>query len=682
MATSYNPQAGKNALTGQGMSYQNPIGGGGSTSGSSGVTYYNKNGGSTSHSHSHNNGYVKQTPQGGVSVAPQDILQTNQNNARNLVKQNLDNAREANQRDGSSVISNTQKETSWWGKANEFVARYTTKPVFSFISKSGIDLTSSKQQGQFAPSLLGVGPFGFKPKAYTEFYGGVQSGVFTKVRDKPLTVGAEIGAGYVGGALFEGLSIGATTLSPALGTGVKAVGLVGGGVSTGLYGYGKIKEVSLEPDYTKKGNIIGGALVDTSAIGYGFAGGIKGGQKFSGYLSSIGRNEIPLVKLTKPEILSGEERFPTIPKSRQLGAFQTGSYGSYKQPVELTGGKQGAFHTTQFRFYGKDNIMPKSGTSELEGLYGSPYISPNFAKISGSGDMGIFPKIKALFEPSGKPGVALLKPKGFREVEYGISKSPVFEGQKPIGKGNFAFFKQPPKQGFADVPLMKTEAEAIFRPGAGSYKFESGKYYTKINDVRVPIDVFSYGGKGGTSTIGSISSSRGGYNLPKDFGYSGSSGLVSIPFISSIGKSGSYKSPNYSSPSSSGFSIPSSPLSNNISSYPSTPSKPIYPSVPSYPSTPSKPIYPSVPSYPSTPSYPSIMPPSYPSDKSMSGFSIPTKRKKGRKSPFDIAPSFTGIIANVKQKGTLKVSRNLGVTPFQIRGIKTGKGAYYKLTDL
>jgi hypothetical protein len=69
---------------------------------------------------------------------------------------------------------------------------------------------------------------------------------------------------------------------------------------------------------------------------------------------------------------------------------------------------------------------------------------------------------------------------------------------------------------------------------------------------------------------------------------------------------------------------------------------------------------------------------------SLGGYAAPIKKTRGKKSPFDIAPSFTGIIENIKMTSPLKVSRSLGVTPFQTRGLLTGKkrkGAYFKLVD-
>jgi hypothetical protein len=72
----------------------------------------------------------------------------------------------------------------------------------------------------------------------------------------------------------------------------------------------------------------------------------------------------------------------------------------------------------------------------------------------------------------------------------------------------------------------------------------------------------------------------------------------------------------------------------------------------------------------------------------LGGFALPTRRKRGRVSGFDIAPSFTGIVENIKMTSPIKVSRSFGVTPFQTRGLyqtksgKPGKGSYFKLTDI
>jgi hypothetical protein len=68
---------------------------------------------------------------------------------------------------------------------------------------------------------------------------------------------------------------------------------------------------------------------------------------------------------------------------------------------------------------------------------------------------------------------------------------------------------------------------------------------------------------------------------------------------------------------------------------------------------------------------------------SLGGFALPNIRTRGRKNTFNITPSFTGIVANIKQKGTLKLSKEFGLLPGQVRGVQTAKTskAYYELVD-
>lgn len=578
-------------------------------------------------------------------------------------------------------------DNSFFGKANRFVAKYTTEPFFSTLEKYNVNLTSSKFTSQFAPSLLGVGPIGLGSSQMKELSGGITAGIFKEVREKPATTAATFGAGYGVGLGFKGVSIGAAKIAPKLSSGINILGYGTGAALTGIYGVQKGSQVYSAQGFSSKGEIIGSALVETSAAGLGFSKGVKGAQQLTGFASTFGRKEIPFEKLTQPEVLRGELSFPEVPKSEQLTAFKTGSYKGFTQPIELTGGKQGAFHTTPAKFFDKQ-ITPKAGTSELEGLYGSLYISPNFAKLGGSSVKSqFFAKLKGLAQPSGVPAVAFLKPQGFRYSPYELVGSPVFEGQKPTS-GKFASFKMPAKEGFADVPLMKNEVEAVFRQGAGSYNLESKNFYTRINGIRVGIDTFSYNGKGGTNTLGRITKEKGGYSLPKEnivsskaFG----SGLVvasslpssKLPYsysLLSYKKSGSNSYP--SSPKGSSFSLPSYPKSNR-------------PSIPSYPKSSSFSPSSSYKSGPfSLPSYPtsSSMMKSYSSYKSndLSGLSLPKMLTRGRKVKSDIAPSFTAIVGDYEISAPIKVSKKFGVTPFQLRGLKSKKfkgKVYFKEVD-
>lgn len=73
---------------------------------------------------------------------------------------------------------------------------------------------------------------------------------------------------------------------------------------------------------------------------------------------------------------------------------------------------------------------------------------------------------------------------------------------------------------------------------------------------------------------------------------------------------------------------------------------------------------------------------------SLGGFALPKPKNRGRKASYDIAPSFTAIVENIKMTSPLKISSKVGVTPFQTRGLlvtkkgKPGKGPYFRFTDL
>jgi len=227
--------------------------------------------------------------------------------------------------------------------------------------------------------------------------------------------------------------------------------------------------------------------------------------------------------------------------SKHLKMFQENIYTEF-------GDKPGAFHTTGQTFWGQ-RLTPHPGTSELPGTYGSTEISVPFARISGSGKTRWFPRISDIFSPQNKPGVAYLKPKGFRYSP--AVKDTAFSGKT----AEFPYkFINPAKPGYADVPLIKAEIEAVFRPEAGTYGLESTKYYTKIKGVRVPIDVFGYTSTP-TTTPQFVSGKYGGYKTQPIIDPTvGITSKVSIPSITY-----SYGKPSYR------YSAPSGPaLSSSI----------------------------------------------------------------------------------------------------------------------
>ncbi|MHA1880882.1 MAG: hypothetical protein ACTSYG_10850 [Candidatus Heimdallarchaeota archaeon] len=432
--------------------------------------------------------------------------------------------------------------------AESYVSEKVTTPLFNVISEStkkafGVDVLSREFLITSAPSLIGIGPIGisFGSKRLKEiniigkqFRGEAGYTALQDIRTKPIRQVVTGAAVSFGASALVG---GASALSPTIGT-ISKVGVGTAGIGLGgYYIYGTGKKVLSSQSLSEAAGVVGVSIKEILFFAAGSRLGIKAFEMGSGWWRTRGRVEIPLERLTQPEVITGKKTFPTAPTRAHFEIFKEGKAG-----VSL-GEPAGAFHTTPLKFWGKA-ITPETGTSELSGLYGSAYLSPYFSGLKSTG--GAY-KLFGL-GVGGKPGVAYLEPLGFRISRFSWKNVPQFTGQKAIG-GKYAWWQIPPKEGVADIPLMKTELEAVFRPGTGVYEFQSGKYYTTIEGVRVPIDVFKYGKEGGriTTQTGEVSlrGGAGSYSLPTSTG----SFISATQFIGAgAGKisSKSYTSTSYS----------------------------------------------------------------------------------------------------------------------------------------
>lgn len=315
----------------------------------------------------------------------------------------------------------------------------------------------------------------------TEFAGGFVGLTLQDIKDNPIQnlalvgLGAGIGAGV--GVVAKGVTL-IPKVGSLLSTGVKTATVGYGLYTTAEMGINTYQRMGAETDYYKKGGILGITLKDIGLVAWGFNKGTEGYKKIEGYVTTRGRTFLE----TQQGI------YPQAPASKHLELFQ-------KNIIKELGEKPGSFHTTSSKFWKDSKIIPTSGTSELSGFYGSTKVSTSFSRIQGSGataETNWFKGIKDYLQPSTSPGIAYLKPKGFRNVEIGFSKIKQFEGQKFIKGKGYAYYKTPAKAGFMDVPGIKTEIEAIARTKAGSYSLENAKYYTEIKGVRVSVDTFNY----------------------------------------------------------------------------------------------------------------------------------------------------------------------------------------------
>lgn len=413
------------------------------------------------------------------------------------------------------------KAQYYYGKAKERIYEPTiTTEVFDFAEGLiGARLTGregaetfyqvQKAKEYVMPSVFGLTEQLIVPKVKEtrqRFSAGLVAGGLGYVKEKPMEAVALAGVGYGLGFVVKGvgwgISAGISKLYAPLGTiagKTAGIGLIAGStLLTGGAVYKVGREVSLTETPEEAGMLIAERGIQFGSLGFGIAKGMKGFDVVKGRVITRGRKEL----------IVEQAEYPTAPTKKHLKMFRESIY------PEL-GTEPGAFHVTPGKFW-KKMITPAPGTSELGGLYGAPIISTPFAGISGSGTQAFSWSVPDL---SLSPAVAYLKPTGFRYSPYKWSPTPAFAGQKAVGGKYGAFIKQA-KPGIADVPGMKTEVEAIFRPEAGQYVFEAGKYYTTIKDVRVPIDVFGYVGEAGTAgmvSAGAKTYTLSSYALPETY---------------------------------------------------------------------------------------------------------------------------------------------------------------------
>ena len=406
---------------------------------------------------------------------------------------------------GLTGEANIKPKQSIFEKSDSVLTKGTDF-IFGGIKKvTGVDITTPEGQNILSQSSLGVGSFGLKPQPKQDIISGATAGVLKDIKEKPtkniLIYGASAGLGFGVSAISSGVA----SVSPVAGGLIKGTSTLGGLGLGGAYVYSVGKDVLASKDLSSAGAKLGVATKDVLLFGYGYKTGAKGFDITKGYLATRGRKFI--------DIPQGE--YPTAPSKKQLKLFQKNVY------AEL-GEKPGAFHTTSQTFWKGGKITPTTGASELPGIYGSTQVSTPFSRIQGSGattpKFNIKNTFKNLFAPIGKPGVAYLQPKGFRNVQVRFSQTKQFEGQQLIKGRGYAYFKTPLKKGYADLPGVKSEIESVFRVGAGDYSLSGQGYYTKIKGVRVPIDTFIYSGKGSSAILNApiknVAFKPSSYNLP------------------------------------------------------------------------------------------------------------------------------------------------------------------------
>lgn len=395
--------------------------------------------------------------------------------------------------------------------------------------------------------------------------------------------------------------------------------------------------------------------------------------KVSDIARTTGLRQLPTADIIAPEFLFKGQTFPAIRKGQTAGQL----LAEFKPilPGEIL---PGGFTASPIPF--AKITQTGRGTSELPGVFQSPLVSPRFLRISGEADRKLFSL--NLFDTF-RPSIVRITPERIR-LGPGVLST-----QKQLAqnlKETRKFFEQKAPKGESIIPFLKTEKEAII-PFGTELALIDKRFFVKFEGRRVPIFEFETRGvgkgrgKGLVEDIGKLPSVE---DITRSLsrGVTRERGLITplsstafVPSRSSLSASIGRGLPS-SAFRSSGVSriSPRDPFSigdisrvggRGVSSFRPLP-----------PTSAPRIILPSIDDFLDPIGKPRVRRGERKKKKK-------DKKKKGKKRTTPTRVSFTGIVLGI-EKGAF-VSPRFGVSPFQIRGLRTGRGKRSRnrfLTDL
>lgn len=392
-------------------------------------------------------------------------------------------------------------------------------------------------------------PFGLRDWEKNLISGEVSflRGGYQGVKDKPakalLITGATAGTTYALGS-FGGSALGTKIISSKPGNILgKTIGgslIAGYGVTTGYNIYETPKGEKAE----KLGEISSTEIIPGITGSYL---GTRGIPKATNFFKNLNKKSIPAEEIISPGVLSGKKTFPELPKNKQLSSFTDGEY-----TLQKYGYKPGGYHSTGSQWW-KQNLKvdPYSSTSELPGLYISSQVSKNFLRLPGKSSKYSL----NVFSPLSKdPSIAYIQPKSFR----------INPAVKKPSQGYSYSFTKPTETGIADLPLIKTEIEAVIPE---SSFIRTARYKTKISGQTVKLDIFDIAKD--TESVGVLYSQSGKKISSYSYSPGTSSSINPSVFVPSLITKSSKKS-------SVSYTIPETSLSYSPKK---SKSKTLYPSI-------------------------------------------------------------------------------------------------------
>lgn len=233
-----------------------------------------------------------------------------------------------------------------------------------------------------------------------------------------------------------------------------------------------------------KGKEFGARLKSTPTFAFGEVTGtylsfkapdiaVKGIVKGSDIIRTVGLKELPQEKIIAPEYFKGQ-KYPKIKKRETAGELLR----EFKPIKELNEKKPAGFTASPKPF--KKETTAGAGSSELQGVYQAPKVSPAFLKVS-SENKKVFS-----FNPFGttlRPSIIRITPTKYKLIPQISNK---ISNPIKLTKDIKSFFKFSAEKGTSYIPFIKTEKEAIISLGT-KLERTNKKFYIKFEGRRIPI---------------------------------------------------------------------------------------------------------------------------------------------------------------------------------------------------
>lgn len=377
-------------------------------------------------------------------------------------------------------------------------AKVFVSPVTNWLQEKGI---TKKSVSEFAGNFA-TAPFNKNPSPLKSGVSGLTEGLITTA-ESPSQVLNIAATGYLAGAGSRVAAYGLKSAGGAV-AGVKGALYTEKTINYGLAGTAsiliskdvyKIETTPSENKYSEYGKLIS----ESAIFGYGFSKGMKGGEKIIGGLRTFGTKRLPAeyeAKIFDPKERAGEVSFPEINKGESAGQLKKRFYEP-KLPGEEPGIPRG-FTASDIPFPKKE-IIPEGkivkGTlkSELPGRYMADVVSPHFLRTGGESSS---PAIVSLTSFGGEPTITRSTVAGIdfapgitsRTKRTGRSKylKEYFGGARGMGIDEIRQMNPIAKKGYASIPFIKTEREAIITKGS-TFTTTGKRYYIELDGVKIPI---------------------------------------------------------------------------------------------------------------------------------------------------------------------------------------------------